>query len=96
MTDEEAKIIMRDRQDEIVRRTQEFADEIADAIIAIRDRNALLSDAYRACGKDVVLETDASGYATDAIGNLSYALACLLQDLKYFRERKEDKEEGNA
>ena len=90
MTDEEAKIIMRDKQDEIVRRTQEFADEIADAIIAIRDRDALLGDAYRACGKDIAIETDASGYATDAIGNLAYALSHLVQDLKYFHELKED------
>ena len=85
-----------DKQNEIVLRSQELADEIADAIIQINDHNALLSDAYRACGKDVALETDASGYATDAIGNLAYALAHLVQDLKYFRERKEDKEEGNA
>lgn len=85
-----------DKQNEIVLRSQELADEIADAIIQINDHNALLSDAYRACGKDVVLETDASGYATDAIGNLAYALAHLVQDLKYFRERKEDKEVNNA
>ena len=88
MNDEEMKMMI-DKQNEIVRRTQELADEVADAIIQINDHNALLSDAYSACGKDVVLETDASGYATDAIGNLAYALAHLVQDLKYFHEHKE-------
>lgn len=91
MTDEEIKMVMRDRQDEIVRRTQEFANEIAKAILQIRDHNVLLSHAYSVCGKDIVLETDASGYAMDAIGNLAYALSHLVQDLKYFRKREEDK-----